>query len=729
MNKDASIISQKRICVNKNDYGFSILDFQLQKDSTVVSQFKQNILEVGKFILNENDNYVLSGKGLIATKNKFEYCNYSSGNKMGYGISWNPSYLEIGFYEEIFDYGFRIHTNKKIEFITSLGTNIILNPEKKEILYDVDGEAHIFECDDLFHVLFESNLDKMDLLNLNLLDNTNEIKNNLSTIPSIYVKNLRNTINLTASTDRENNLNTICYNNTRQNSKIVMTFSPEVFEIVDNLEDDFKNVIVDKDYKLSILKYEEDLLYGVSLEYETGDLILFKGNKEIIISKTGVLKFVVDKETIFTINEELKYIAKDSVCEENVISDSIEENLEEFNLDTDMVEEIIIDEALDESNEKEEISEEPAEEINEPETTITEQIRNQANIIYKGFSSAVENIAKKFDKLLKDKDEEKEEIVREEVIEETEEVIDETLSQNVVEASVEEQKEVLEETEQFVQEEVIEDFVEKVNLDEVEILEECEKTLPTDNKLTAEDELNSVVGLASVKKQILRYKKLYSLDPLDMHMVFAGNSGTEKEKVARITGRILYENNILPTQKFVLCDREQLLSNVKELVKEARGGILYVKEAHTLCYGNEDISSKEVVSFLAKSIDVYKDFCLILAGNTKEMDEFLNANIELKSRVLKYVHFEDYNDSDLKDGIDSELRKYELHADEAVINRLTNIMIYQRDNAAYFSNMKDIKYMVRYLKMLSSERSSTEVTDSDISDYIKENTLLKDTSL
>ena len=254
MNKDASIISQKRICVNKNDYGFSILDFQLQKDSTVVSQFKQNILEVGKFILNENDNYVLSDKGLIATKNKFEYCNYSSGNKMGYGISWNPSYLEIGFYEEIFDYGLRIHTNKKIEFITSLGTNIILNSEKREILYDVDGEAHIFECDDLFQVLFESNLDKMDLLNLNLLDNTNEIKNNLSTIPSMYVKNLRNTINLTASTDRENNLNTICYNNERKNSKIVMTFSPEVFEIVDNLEDDFKNVIVDKDYKLSILK-------------------------------------------------------------------------------------------------------------------------------------------------------------------------------------------------------------------------------------------------------------------------------------------------------------------------------------------------------------------------------------------------------------------------------------------------------------------------------------------
>lgn len=182
------------------------------------------------------------------------------------------------------------------------------------------------------------------------------------------------------------------------------------------------------------------------------------------------------------------------------------------------------------------------------------------------------------------------------------------------------------------------------------------------------DQLNSLVGLAVVKKdvnslvhlqEIKRLRKARGLKeiPVSNHLVFYGNPGTGKTTVARLLAKIYHAMGILSTGQFVEVDRSGLVAGyvgqtalkVQEVVKSALGGVLFIDEAYALTYSeNGNDYGQEAVDTLLKAMeDNRDDFIVIVAGYPELMSKFIDSNPGLRSRFNKYINFEDYNVEEL----------------------------------------------------------------------------------
>lgn len=191
-------------------------------------------------------------------------------------------------------------------------------------------------------------------------------------------------------------------------------------------------------------------------------------------------------------------------------------------------------------------------------------------------------------------------------------------------------------------------------------------------------ELNELIGLEEVKKQItslinlIKVRKLreeFHMPVMEMtyHMVFYGNPGTGKTTVARLLSKIYQELGIVSKGTLVETDRSGLVAGyvgqtaikVAEVVKSALGGVLFIDEAYSLTRqaGGNDYG-KEVIDTLVKLMeDNRDDLVVIVAGYTKEMTEFLQANTGLISRFNTFIEFPDYTTSELLDILQSMASK------------------------------------------------------------------------
>ncbi|WP_164880534.1 AAA family ATPase [Clostridium manihotivorum] len=180
-------------------------------------------------------------------------------------------------------------------------------------------------------------------------------------------------------------------------------------------------------------------------------------------------------------------------------------------------------------------------------------------------------------------------------------------------------------------------------------------------------ELNSIIGLNSIKTfiktlqdnikvQNMRKSQGASEAKLSLHMIFTGNPGTGKTTIARIMAKYLKALGYLSSGHLVEVSRNDLVGQyVGETAQKtmskansALGGILFIDEAYSLARDNNDVFGIEAVDSLVKAVeDNRQDLVVILAGYTKEMEEFLKTNSGLKSRFNHNIEFPDYTPSEL----------------------------------------------------------------------------------
>ena len=191
--------------------------------------------------------------------------------------------------------------------------------------------------------------------------------------------------------------------------------------------------------------------------------------------------------------------------------------------------------------------------------------------------------------------------------------------------------------------------------------------IPVDEALLQEslDELNALIGLASVKNEVHELVKLVRfykeigkgvLNRFSLHTVFTGNPGTGKTTVARIIGRIYKALGILERGSVVEGDRQLMVAGfigqtaikTADVIEKARGGVLFIDEAYTLAQGGVGDFGKEAIETLLKRMeDLRGELVVIVAGYPDNMRHFLESNPGLKSRFDRKLEFPDYTATEL----------------------------------------------------------------------------------
>ena len=250
------------------------------------------------------------------------------------------------------------------------------------------------------------------------------------------------------------------------------------------------------------------------------------------------------------------------------------------------------------------------------------------------------------------------------------------------------------------------------------LLEDVEEILSTlmseDKKEAAYNRLNELIGMAELKgkvreivAQIKLQKRLISegkkIEKPSMHMMFLGNPGTGKTTVARIIGDIFKQEGLLSKGDFVEVTGNYFVEGqvadttkkVKRALSQAMGSVLFVDEAYGMSVGhsNGNAADNIIPAFVEKMENHRDEMCIIFAGYKDEMEEFVDLNSGLKSRIPHILYFPNYSREELQDIFNLMMEgafEYEEELQEVLKNYLESISDKSFDSRE-FSNARFVR--------------------------------------
>ena len=260
---------------------------------------------------------------------------------------------------------------------------------------------------------------------------------------------------------------------------------------------------------------------------------------------------------------------------------------------------------------------------------------------------------------------------------------------------------------------------------------------------TVEDilkDFENLVGADEVKRkifEILKYldysKKIDMPDFANLNMVFKGNAGTGKTTVARLYAELFFKlgfikkNNIIEvTSKDLIGDHlGQTAIKTQKVIETALDGVLFIDEAYSIMAskGTADYPA-ECISTLCKAMDTYKDrLVIIFAGYTREMNEFINKNQGLMSRVGNEIEFPDFTVDELWQIFKDEAVGNGFELEDSVENKIRKIIEKNKitrnfGNARFVINLFE-RLVITHATENTDDNKLKLITSEDIDTYQK----------
>lgn len=242
------------------------------------------------------------------------------------------------------------------------------------------------------------------------------------------------------------------------------------------------------------------------------------------------------------------------------------------------------------------------------------------------------------------------------------------------------------------------------------------------SELESLKKLDSLIGMEEAKQSVqeliayLEFNQKLQLRtgksfPLNLHMMFTGSPGTGKTTIARIVAGILFELGYIKNNNLVEVDKKDLVSQfvghtaikTNEVIQRARGGCLFIDEAYSV---PDDQFGKDAIATLIKAMsDLPGELVVIVAGYKDEMEEFIQSNPGMHSRIGKKIHFEDYSEDELLEIYDAKLNEYDIITTDETKEDLKKILSYYKttDN---FGNGRFVDNLIQDLLFTFASNTS-----------------------
>jgi len=233
-----------------------------------------------------------------------------------------------------------------------------------------------------------------------------------------------------------------------------------------------------------------------------------------------------------------------------------------------------------------------------------------------------------------------------------------------------------------------------------------------------------LVALEPVKRRIREIAALLVIDRLrreqglacarpSLHMSFTGNPGTGKTTVALRMAEILHRLGYIEKPKVVSVTRDDLVGQyvghtapkTREVLKRARGGVLFIDEAYYLYRPeNERDYGQEAIEILLQVMEAERDdLVVVLAGYRDRMETFFRSNPGMGSRVAHHIHFPDFDVGELIAIADLMLDQqgYELTADA---RQAFGAYVERRVRRPRFAHGRSIRNAIERARMRQASR-------------------------
>ena len=252
---------------------------------------------------------------------------------------------------------------------------------------------------------------------------------------------------------------------------------------------------------------------------------------------------------------------------------------------------------------------------------------------------------------------------------------------------------------------------------------------PSPSKLkSSTSELDALVGLASVKEEIKTLSNFIKIQQkrkeqglksssVSYHCVFTGNPGTGKTTVARIVAQIYKDLGILSKGHLVETDRSGLVAEyvgqtavkTNKIIDSALDGVLFIDEAYSLIGTGQDYGKEAIATLLKRMEDNRDRLVVILAGYSKEMQDFINTNSGLQSRFNRYIDFPDYSATELLQIFEKNVEKFDYKLEKEALVAMSEYFQHAVENKdANFGNARFVRNIFEKTLEKQANRLSTD---------------------
>ena len=252
-----------------------------------------------------------------------------------------------------------------------------------------------------------------------------------------------------------------------------------------------------------------------------------------------------------------------------------------------------------------------------------------------------------------------------------------------------------------------------------------------DNLSKCLTELNNFAGLKDVKEHLnkiikslkvakLRKERGLQVIKRNLNSLYIGNTGTGMNKIARLTGKIYKELDLLSEGQVIETDKSSLISGfleqttvkVDNALKSAAGGILLINDFYSFIFNAYD-TGYSVLEYFAKNLDANKGNLIVIGTLTKDNFKELSEEHPLVTTIFpNHFYFEDYTPRELLEIALTISNKLGYKLDEGAWQLLLELLNHLYSKKQSYRNAKFVKEIL-YQAIANQEERLLSLNEPD----------------